>query len=48
MQNALMYVWYQHWLLALCSVLQEVSVLTKGLPFFFFFSALLPLFIAVL
>lgn len=35
MQNALMHVWYQHWLLALCSVLQEVLVLTKDLPFFF-------------
>lgn len=34
MQNALMHVWYHHWLLALCSVLQEVWVLTKCLPFF--------------
>lgn len=34
MNNALMHVWYQHWLLALCSVFQEVWVLTKCFSFF--------------
>lgn len=44
MNNALMHVWYQHWLLASCSVFQEVWVLTKC---FSFFSVLFCLFLLV-